>query len=155
MTTAKLCWGRLTKCETGLLFNPLMHLFLYITLVFSVAFVFFGHTETVQQSTLFTESQSTAGNEWVVVWGDVGLLVVGLHITGLLLRTVYGLYMLLAAAAGGFYLWLWATVIYIQGDLWFQLTAAAIPNILFWSWYTWQWYRRFTHQGDRTFPAFV
>lgn len=154
MSLLKVCWHRLTKCDSGQMLNPLMFVFLYVTLAFSVAFVFFGETKTVQLSPLYMESKA-AGEEWVSLWGAIGLMVVALHCAGLLIRNLPGIYMMIAAAVGGFYLWLWATVLYAQEDLWFQFAAAAIPNLLFWCWYTWQWYRRFTHQGNKTFSAFV
>lgn len=150
----KTCWLRLTKCDSGRTLNPLMHVFLLITLVTSVAFLFFGHTEPVMTSVLYT---NTVGIGQIAVnhFGVIGITTIALHVIGLLIRGRYGIQLMRFAMFGGFYIWLLACIIYIESGFLFQLLIGGIPNLLFWAWYAWQWRRRYTHQNQPEYEAFV
>lgn len=146
--------NRLTKCDTGENLNWLMHPFLFITLVFSVGFTFFGDAASVQSSILYQETLNR-GEGYVNIWGLIGLAVCVLHTLALLIRKTYGPQIMRFCVFGGFYLWMWASIIYIDTGYWFQFFAASVPNLFFWSWYAWQWRIRYNNPTDPTVRAFV
>jgi hypothetical protein len=131
-----------------------MHLFIFMTFVFGFSFTFFSHTNTVQSSILYAQTQNFSGSA-LNTWGVIAMLAPICHIVGLLIRGKYGIHFMQAAMYGGFYVWLWAFIVYVSGDFWFQVAAGAVPNLLFWVWYAWQWRRRYTHNNDPTYSAFV
>lgn len=105
------------------------HLFLFITLMFGIAFVLPPGVLAAASSPLWTFS-SQAG---VGLWWGWGLIAVSVMNTLMLLtRSV-----LLARITGalGFCLWLYATFAYLYIGFWLGLLASAIPNVLFWGWY--------------------
>ena len=129
-----------------------MHLFLLVTTVFSVGFLL--GVDSVVLTVLYSET-AMVGATAVNVWGLVGLATMIFHTAGMLIRGRLGLAMLAAAAFGGFYVWLWAAVIYFSGGFFFQLLAAAVPNLLFWAWYAWQWRRRYRNIDRPEVSCFV
>lgn len=145
-------FNRLTKCNTGQTLNPLMHVFMFITLVFSVGFLI--GDPSVTTTALYTQTAMVGGSA-INSWGLVGIVTLILHTTGMLLRSRLGLEMLRLSCFGGFYLWLWASVIYLGAGFYFQFLAAALPNLAFWAWYAWQWRRRYKHPTSTTVSAFV
>lgn len=147
-------FNRSCRCDTGELLNPLMHVFIFVQLVFGSAFLFFGDTNTVQSSVLYQQTLSW-GPGTVNMWGLIGFLVPILHLFGVVIRGKFGIQLMRLALAGGFFIWLWAVVLYVQDDFWFQLLAGAVPNLSFWIWYAWQWYIRYKHPYDATVKAFV
>lgn len=140
----------MTKCNSGLTLNPLMHVFIFLTLAFSVAFLFFGDTTSVSASILYIETIGVTQSA-LNLWAIIGIATVTSHLTGLLIRGKIGDFLMRITWFGGFYMWLWAAVIYIGAGFWFQLIVAAVPNLLFWTWYAWQWRKR--HNNERV--AFV
>lgn len=145
MRTKQWWWNRFTKCDSGLYLNPLMHVFMFILLAFTVAFLFFGETDSVQASVLY---QQTVMIDDIAVnaWAAAGALAIFLHTAGMLFRGKWGIKMLKFAIFAGFYVWLWAAVVYLQDGYWFQFFANALPNIAFWTWYAWQYRRRYNGQ---------
>lgn len=141
----KFWWDRLTKCDSGLYLNPLMHVFMFVLLVFTIAYLFFDHTETVEASVLYQQTDMVGGVA-VNSWGAVGALAIVLHSLGMLIRGKWGMKMLRAAIFAGFYVWLWAAVVYLQDHFWFQFFAAGVPNLAFWTWYAWQYRRRHNNE---------
>lgn len=130
-----------------------MHVFLFITFVFAIAFLFFGYTDTVQASVLY--SQTISIDNAINLWAIVGLVAVAANYIGLIIRNRFGMALMQVSWISGFYMWLWASVIYIQGAFFLQFFAAALPLLIFWMWYAWQWRRRYTHPGDTNYSAFV
>lgn len=145
-------WNRLTKCDTGERLNPLMHIFLYLTFVFSFAFVF--GIGGVTESALYMETFELGINA-VNSWGMVGLATTLLHTIGILWRGKYGIQLMRLSIFGGFYLWLWAAIVYFLGGFYFQLLVGAIPNLAFWTWYAWNWRKRYNNLYDSCVAAFV
>jgi hypothetical protein len=139
---------KLTHCDSGLKLNFLMHLFLLITLVFSVGMLI--GDPTVSVTVLYLETVAISQGA-LNIWGVVGILSIVFHVAGLLIRGHIGGILMSCAVLCGFYIWLWAGVIYLVAGFTFQFLAVAVPNLLFWSWYAWQWRRR--HQNKRV--AFV
>lgn len=150
MTTLEKIKHNFARCDSGELLNPFLHVFLFILAAFSVAFLFFGHTESVQAVVLYQETVDI-GNIFVNVWATIGLLVIILHTVAFWVRGPAGARMLSICVFGGFYLWLWASVIYISAGFLFQFIVVCIPHLYFWSWYALQWSRR--RRGERV--AFV
>lgn len=139
MTLFEKVWFRFTKCDSGDYLNPLMHLFLLITLVFGIAFVFFGDTTSVQASVLYMNSAEWFG------WNQFGLSCLAAmvaHTASFMLRGKWNLYLLPTAMAFGFFAWLYASIIYLDGGFFFQFAVACFPNLLFWVWYSFQFSRR-------------
>jgi len=114
------------------LLNPLMHIFFLISLVFGFAFgiapEFFGADQTV----LFKETELNYWDGITSLWG-LGLIVVTLSNTVVLLTRWRWLGS--PTAWTGFFLWLYAMLVYLQEGFWLGLFGAALPNILFWAWY--------------------
>lgn len=131
----------MTKCDSDLYLNPLMHVFMFILLVFTVSYLFYGDTEAVEASVLYQQT-NMVGDVAVNSWGAVGALAIVLHTLGMLIRGKWGMKMLRGAIFAGFYVWLWAAVVYLEDHYWFQFFAAAVPNLFFWGWYAWQYRRR-------------
>lgn len=135
----KTIWFRFTKCDSGNWLNPLMHLFLIITTAFAVALLFFGDTTTVQAVVLYQQSDYIFGiNQFGLVAGTAMVA----HSLAFWFRKKVGLVCMPIAMACGFYAWLYATVLYLDGGFYFQFIVACVPNLLFWSWYAWQFNRR-------------
>ncbi len=149
MKILNLAKEKFTKCDSGETLNWLMHPFLFITLFLSIGFLFFGDTLSIQSVVLYAESAKIDGA--VSTWGVIGLITMALHTAGFIIRGKIGVRMMQIALFGGFYLWLWAGIIYFLGGFWFQLIVFCMPNIWFWTWYWWQWIKR--NRGDRV--AFV
>ncbi len=147
LLTAK---DKYTKCDSGLTLNPLMHGFLFLTLVLSIAFLFFGDTASVQAFVLYQNTLSL-DNGFVNLWGIIGLIVMASHTAAFWIRGFWGAQLMRLNVFGGLYLWVWAATIYVLGGFWFQLLVFAIPNIYFWLWYAQQWRKR--RRGDKV--AFV
>ncbi len=150
MTKTKLVIDRYTKCDSGLTLNPFIHVFLFLTLCFSVGFVFFGSTETLQASVLFMQT-TNVGESLVNLWGLIGMMVIVIHTIAFGVRGKIGVALMPLCIFGGFYLWLWASIVYLAAGFFFQFLVACLPNLFFWTWYTFQWRKR--KRGDRV--AFV
>ena len=133
MELLKSIFYRATHKPDGTYINPLAHIFFYITFVFGMAFTFFGKTDTVREAVLYSESQRQFGEWSLSVWGVCAMLV-----------SVWNTYIIIArkpnsfGAMLGFALWLYAVLIYLSGDFYFQILVAAVPNLIFWGW----WYIR-------------
>ncbi len=157
MDTLDKCLYKLTHCDTGARLNPLMHIFIYVALAFSLAMLTGG--ASVMDTALYAET-AQVGASAVSLWGIVGLVTVIAHLIGFGIRAWdrlarYGIYFIEIAMFGGIYMWLWAAVVYLSGGFMFQFFVYTIPNLMFWSWYAWQWRRRYTHRTDKNFAAFV
>lgn len=152
MSKVEWLWHRVTKCDSGAFLNPLMHVFLYITTVFSVSFLLGIDSVTL---TVLYQQTANVGAAAVNVWGLVGVATMILHTAGMLVRGRWGLPMLAAAGFGGSYLWLWAATVYITGGFLFQTLAGAAPNLLFWAWYAWQWRKRYNNINRPEVSCFV
>lgn len=135
-------WHRFTKCDSGETLNPLMHVFLFVVLVLSIGFLFFGHTKSVQSYVLYKESMLWIDTLAVSVWGIIGATVVVLHTVAFWIRGRVGQQLMRVCVFGGGYLWFYASVIYLQGGFVFQFLSVALPNLAFWAWYARQWQRR-------------
>jgi|SRR6478736_6865629 len=131
--TIKELYYRATHRPDGTYINPLTHIFFYMTFVFGVAFTFFGYTDTVREAVLFSESQRQFGSWVLSAWGICAMLVTVLNTTMIVFRKGWYFVPVL-----GFALWLYAVMIYLMGDFYFQILVAAVPNLLFWGW----WYIR-------------
>ena len=142
---------RFTKCQSGRTLNPFMHVFLFMLLGLSVAFLFFGDTLSVQSVVLYSETIRETSRGIVSAWGLIGLTVIILHTVAFLIQGKIGLNLLRGALFGGFFVWLWAAVIYIQGGFFIQLLVFCFPNLYFWVWYALEWAKR--KRGDEV--AFV
>ena len=122
-----------THKPDGEYINPLAHVFFYITFIFGAAFTFFGYTDTVRTAVLYAQSERQFGSWSLSAWGVCAMIV-----------TVWNTYIIIARkpnSAGamlGFMLWLYAVLIYLSGDFYFQILVAAVPNLIFWGW----WYIR-------------
>ena len=141
MDTMKSFWARFTRCDSGDWLNPLMHLFLFTTAVFGIAFVFFGDTVTVQQSLLFMLSDDILG------WNQFGLACLAAmisHSVSFILRGKWNLIFLPLAMMFGFFAWLYASILFIDAGLFYQFAVSCLPNLGFWAWYSWQFRRRAT-----------
>jgi len=125
---------RLIWRQEGEFFNPLMHAFLFQTLAFSLAFLFFDWSSSVQESTLYKASLHNFGSEVGNVWGLVGLTVVILNTIMILLRPKRG-FLGWTVFAGGMYLWSYAGAVYWLDGYHFQFIVAALPQMFFWLWY--------------------
>lgn len=134
---------KLTHCDSGLKLNSLMHIFLLVTFVFSVGMLI--GDPTVAATVLYTQTAAISQGA-LNIWGIVGLFSIIFHVLGFIIRGRIGGILVCAAMFCGFYVWLWAGAIYIMAGFIFQLLAAALPNILFWSWYAWQWRRRYNNK---------
>lgn len=141
----------MTKCDSGLTLNPLMHTFLFVMLVLSVGFLFFGNTVAVQNIVLYQQSKVLYGTASVNLWGVIGLSVCILHFFGFLIRGKHGIKLMKLAIFGGCYLWVYALFIYLSSGFIFQVLFVCVPHLWFWTWYAWQWRRR----KNNEFVAFV
>lgn len=148
MTTLQKIWYKSTKCDSGHWLNPLMHLFLLITVTFGIAFVFFPGTETVQASILFQESASLFG---VNQFGLFALISMVAHSLAFWFRGRVGLVCMPIAMVAGYFAWFYASVIYLMSGFVFQFAVSCLPNLGFWCWYALQFNRR--RRGE--FKAFV
>ena len=149
----KKIFDRLTKCDSGQNLNPLMHIFIFVTAVFSIAFLFFPVTCGIGQSVLYTQTLAVSGLA-VNHWGIVGIITVSCHFIGLLIRGRVGSNFMRITIFGGFYMWLWASVVYLSGGFIFQFFSMGVSNLLFWGWYAWHW-RKSKYNKDPNGSAFV
>lgn len=152
MKKVEQCWDRLTKCDTGQRFNPLMHVFMFLLLAFSLGMLI--GDPSVMATELYSQTAEIGLNA-VNLWGAVGVITLIFHTAGMLIRGRWGPHLLRFAVFGGCYVWLWAAVIYIMGGFWFHLVANALPNIMFWVWYAWQWRKRYNNRDNPFVSAFV
>lgn len=143
-------FDKFTKCDSGETLNPFLHVFMYLTLIFGLAFLFGGGSATLQASVLFQQTM-LVGEPWVNAWGLIGVAVALLHTVAFLVRGKVGVRLMQACLFGGFYMWCWAGAIYLSGGFVFQFLVAVVPNLFFWSWYAFQWAKR--KRGERV--AFV
>lgn len=123
---------RLVYRSEGQLFNPLMHIFLFITLVFGVAFGIAPHVFGADQTVLYAQTLINIGHNASSAWGW-GLILVTIGNTVLLATRIRWLGGIVSCC--GFMLWLYALITYMATGYWLGSFAAALPNLLFWAWY--------------------
>lgn len=129
-----------------------MNIFLLINLAFGVGMII--SDSSVGLTVLYMQT-ADFGPGAILAWGVVAVVSVALHFIGLLLRSGLGLRIMEAAWFGGFFVWLWAILMYTSGGFIFQTLAIGLPNLLFWAWYGWQWRKRSNAPTDKTVKAFV
>lgn len=141
---------KFTKCDSGKTLNPFMHVFLYMTMVWGIAMTFFAGTDTVSTTILYQETQDV-GSGFVNTWGLIAMATMVTHTIAFWIRGKWGVRMMGWCVFAGFYLWLWAGIIYLESGFLFQFLIACVPNMAFWVWYAWQRVKR--KRGDEV--AFV
>lgn len=115
------------------IFNPLMHIFFFISLVFGIAFTFYPGFFGADITVLWTLTKIHYGTTLVTSGWGVGLIALTILNTCMLMfrRPWMG-----GATAGlGFMLWLYAFFTYCLGHFWLGAVATSLPNMLFWVWY--------------------
>lgn len=125
---------RLTTTDYGeqLSIHPAVHIFLLLTFTAGVWFTFFGWTAPVQASLLWQVTNVHFVPLVMNGWGVGALLTTVTNTIGITMRRAR---LHNIAAMCGFMLWLYATVLYSWGALWFHVTVIALPNLAFWAYY--------------------
>lgn len=122
---------RMVYRQDGEYFNVLMHPFLFFSLVFGVAFVFFGWTDTVSQSKLYTITEVNHGGMFVSLWGICCMLAVIFTTLNIWFRIrVFGY----TAGWLGFFVWMYAFLAFASTGLYFQ-ALTILPQVYFWIWH--------------------
>lgn len=123
---------RITYRPDGVRRNSLSYIFFFQTLAFGVAYTFFGHTDTVSNSILYVETQNAFGFIPLPIWGVCAMLVTVANIAGILTEKVS---VVKSSALVGFMLWLFASIVYLLSDSYFQLAVGGFVQVYFWIWY--------------------
>lgn len=123
-------WYKVTHRPDGTYFNPLVHIFFYITFVFGFSFTFLNDTENIKNVILFAQSEKSIGYFVISVWGVAAMLITIANTYSVVNRKFSP-----APALLGFMLWLYAGVIYGMTGFYFQLAVVGVPNLIFWGWY--------------------
>lgn len=132
MKTLQKYLARIAYLPNGAKFNFLAHIFMYVTFAFGFAYTFFGETDSVGASILYKTTSQDFGSLSLSVWGICAML----FSIGNLAVVVFRIFPLARwAAMLGFALWLFAGLVYLQDEFWFQLAVGAVPNMIFWTWY--------------------
>lgn len=118
--------------DDGHRFNPLAHIFFYLTFAFGFAFTFFYHTDSVRMSPLLQATDDLLGERSLPIWGLCAIIVTVANTVAVVRRIDW---LVVTAAMGGFAIWLFALIMYAQSGSWFQLLVGAVPNMVFWAWY--------------------
>lgn len=123
-------FNRLLYRPDGLRISFSTHLFLFITLMFGIAFVLPPELFATGLSPL---SSFSSGVGVGALWG-VGLITVTVLNTIMLLTRIKAL----ASVTGvlGFCLWLYAAFAYAHVGYWLGLLVIALPSVMFWAWYS-------------------
>lgn len=113
-------------------FNPLVWVFMSITLAWGVAFVFFPTSGSVSDTMIFQLTleylPSWIGNMWG--WGL--LVTVASTLYSLACRE---LDVAQYPAMAGFILWLYAFVLYASKAMLLSATTVAFPSMMFWAYF--------------------
>lgn len=138
-------WSRLWKNPDGTNIKLPTHLFLYITLVFGLAFALPPQLFGMAALELFKFSTV---NNIGFYWGLALLLTTVLNVVMMVTHSK-----LLGSITGvlGFCCWVYAGFAYIMIGLPFGFLVAALPNIAFWAWYALQvsqWKRYITENTN-------
>lgn len=106
--------------------SPLIYLFLFMTVVYSVAFMFFPPGES---NTLYTVLHHFGADKF---WAGTGLTVLVLNNITFIWR-IPPLSKFVAML--GFLMWLYAVIVTFAYGAAVVGLAVAVPNLLFWVWY--------------------
>lgn len=118
--------------EPGVKFHPLMHAFLFITLVFGVAYSLDPDVFGLHRSPLYEFSEENLNSKVPELWGAALLLTTALNTVTLGTRWKFigGFTAML-----GFLCWLYASIVYAWVGYPLGLFGIAGPNLFFWTWY--------------------
>lgn len=118
--------------------NPLIWPFFWSTFFYGFGFAVLGNWDGASKSSLY-QSFYELDQRAPLVWGIIALLTAGTAMTLVLTR-----YQPLGSISAmlGFLLWLFASIVYVEGNFWLPLFTVAIPNMWFWCFYylRFRWY---------------
>ena len=121
-----------------------MHLFLYMTLIFGIAFVIPPAILGTGLTALF---QFSASHDLAILWGMSCIVLTALNTIMLITYNKF-----LAGFVGilGFCLWTYAAIAYMFVGFPFGLLTIAIPNIVFWANYSFSLtkYKKYLYDDD-------
>lgn len=111
--------------------NPLVHIFMYITLAFGISFALFADP-TGASSTILYKLTLAHFDGWATsLWGICAILAAVFNVFAFIYRRKWlGRF----ASYFGWSVWGFALVIYILGGFWFGALVASLPNLIFWTW---------------------
>ena len=104
--------------------TPLAYLVALHSFVLGVAFVFFGHAESVQ-ATLLYQNGALIG---IPVWGVLTRAGAGILILGMALKLAG---MVSVGSIAVFMAWVFATITYAQNENWLQMLLAIVLVLCF------------------------
>lgn len=113
-------------------YNPLMHLFMLMNLIWGVGLTFFSGTVTVQASVIYQLIVNSVGITGVITLGALNLSGLAIMTAAILFRWYdFGKF----AAFGGYVSWLYVGILLGSANMWFQVLTYCIPFIAFWGWF--------------------
>ncbi len=113
-------------------YNPFMHLFMMIALVWGIGFTVLNDTQSVQDIALYTLMLAESGSAAVMAWGVVQLLVLLLMVIAVSFKQYnFGRYVSII----GYLLWAYAFALLVPELYWLQIITLCVPQVLFWSWF--------------------
>lgn len=111
--------------------NPLVHIFLYVTLAFGVSFLFFADPTGASSSILYTATNTAFGGIALNLWGAAAIVASTVNTIAYMVRQKW---VGQTACYMGWGVWTFAFIIYIMAGSWFGALVMALPNLLFWTW---------------------
>lgn len=123
---------RLLFKDTGEPLNFLMHPFLWVTLLFGVAFVFPALFGVAGGNLLYQATVAHFGMVGAFVWGTLCLLLTVVNSYFIIYRKWQGASWSALIGEG---VWIWSFLVYMLGGFFFQALVLSLPNMYFWGWY--------------------
>lgn len=131
--------------------NPLVHIFLYVTLAFGISFMFLADPTGASGTFLYKLTLAQLSPVAISVWGLAAIAAAIVNIIAYMFRQKW---IGQTACYFGWAVWAFAFFIYAQGGFWFGALVISLPNLLFW---TWQFvhvgrYHKMFHSGVNPVP---
>lgn len=108
------------------------YLFFFITFAFGLCFTFLSSWSGADQTQLYQTSQLHLFDGVTNIWGGLCLWVGGFIVLNHITRwATLGSWTAFLGAA----LWSYAALVYLFDHFWFGLIVAALPNLVFWTFF--------------------